>query len=90
MTKTTKILLAISLSGFALGSSGLLWGFGVPVGAIFLGCFMVFKLLEKEVALYDEEQKLREVEATRPSQYVQNPQSAKPRLPSTAALAHSR
>jgi hypothetical protein len=57
MTKTTKILLAISLVAFALGFTDILWGFGRPVGAIFLGWFMIFKLLEKEMALFDEEQR---------------------------------
>ena len=47
MTKTTKILLAISLIAFALGFTDILWGFGKPVGAIFFGWFMIFKVLEK-------------------------------------------
>jgi len=57
MTKTTKVLLAISLSAFALGFTNILWGFGRPVGAICFGLFMIFKLLEKETALFDEEQR---------------------------------
>jgi hypothetical protein len=57
MTKTTKVLLAISISAFALGFTNILWGLGRPVGAIFLGLFMIFKLLEKEMALFDEEQR---------------------------------
>ena len=59
MTKTTKILLAISLTGFVFGATGILWGFGMPVGAIFFGLFLISKLLEKEAALFDEEHKLR-------------------------------
>jgi hypothetical protein len=55
MTNKTKILLAISLTGFATGFSGILWGIGMPVGAIFFGLFMIFKMLEKESALFDEE-----------------------------------
>jgi hypothetical protein len=56
MTKTTKILLAISLIGFAIGCTDLLWGMGRPVGAIFLGFFLISKLLEKEVALFDQQE----------------------------------
>jgi hypothetical protein len=59
MTKNTKVLLAISLTAFVFGSTGILWGFGMPVGAIFFGLFMISKLLEKEAALFDEEHGLR-------------------------------
>jgi hypothetical protein len=57
MRKTTKILLAISLTAFALGFTDILWGFGKPIGAIFFGGFLIFKVLEKEMALFDEEQR---------------------------------
>jgi hypothetical protein len=57
MTKTTKILLAVSLISAGLGFTDILWGFGKPVGAIFFGLFLISKLLEKETALYDEEQR---------------------------------
>jgi hypothetical protein len=90
MTNITKILLAIALSGFALGSTGLLWRFGLPVGAIFFGWFMIFWMLEKEVALYDEEEKLRLAEAMQASKRLRNPQTETPRLPVIAVLAHSR
>jgi hypothetical protein len=59
MTKKTKVLLAISLTAFLFGSTGMLWGFGTPVGAIFFGLFLISKLLEKEDALFDEEHSLR-------------------------------
>ena len=59
MTKTTKILLAISLAGFAVGFTNILWGVGTPVGAVFLGLFMIFTILEKETALFDEENRSR-------------------------------
>src|SRR5437773_3102860 len=60
MTTTTKTLLAISLGGFALGAfTNVLWGIGTPIGAIFFGLFLISKLLEKEVAKFDEEQRLR-------------------------------
>jgi hypothetical protein len=57
MTKSTKTLLAISLTSFAIGFTKVLWGFGTPVGAVFFGLFMISKLLEKEVAFFDEEQR---------------------------------
>ena len=56
MTKTTKILLAVSLSSLALGFTPILWGVGKPIGAIFFGLFLISKILENETALYDEEQ----------------------------------
>jgi hypothetical protein len=59
MTTKTKILLTISLSFFAISTTGLLWGIALPVGAILFGLFMISKVLEKEAALYDEEQLCR-------------------------------
>jgi hypothetical protein len=57
MTKTTKILLAVSLISGAIGFTGILWGFGKPVGAIFFGLFLISKVLEKETGLYDDERR---------------------------------
>ena len=65
MTKITKILLGVSLAGFTLGFTGVLWGIGTPVGAIFFGLFLISKLLEKEAALFDEEHQQRLVLAER-------------------------
>ena len=59
MTKTTKILLTISLTAFALGFTNVAGGIGAPVGAIFFGLFLIFRILEKEMALFDKEQELR-------------------------------
>jgi hypothetical protein len=59
MTKTTKMLLTISLTAFALGFTNVLGGIGTPVGAIFFGLFLNFRILEKEMALFDKEQELR-------------------------------
>jgi len=66
MTKMTKILLLLSLAGLVSGLlfvSGGLNSSGVvalhvllPMGAIFFGLFLLSKVLEKETALYDEEQ----------------------------------
>jgi len=59
MTKTTKILLTISLIAFAIGCTDFFFGVGKPVGAIFFGLFLISKLLEKEVALYHQEERER-------------------------------
>ena len=59
MTNTTKTLLGISLTAFAFGITHMLWGVGTPLGAVFLGLFMISKILEKETALFDEEEQLR-------------------------------
>jgi hypothetical protein len=59
MTTQTKVLLGVSLVSFLLSLSGVLWGLFLPLGAIFFGLFMIFNLLGKEMALFDEEQRLR-------------------------------
>jgi hypothetical protein len=59
MTTTTKTLLAVSIAGFAVGAfTNVLWGIGTPIGAVCFGLFVISKLLEKEVAKFDEEQRL--------------------------------
>ena len=65
MTKTTKTLLAVSLAAFAIGCTDVLGGVGRPLGAVFFGLFMISKLLEKEAALFDEEQRSRVAWANR-------------------------
>lgn len=60
MTTLTKTLLGISAAGFATGfATDAMWGFGKPVGAIFLGLFLISKMLEKEIALFDAEERTR-------------------------------
>jgi hypothetical protein len=60
MKRSTKALLLISLTGFVLGSTtNILWGIGLPIGAVFFGLFLISKLLEKEVTMFDEEKHLR-------------------------------
>ncbi len=59
MTTQTRILLAVSIGGFVLGATGAFWSVGMPVGAVFFGLFLISKLLEKEVARFDEEQRSR-------------------------------
>lgn len=80
MTKTTKTLLAISLIGFLTGCTDILWGFGKPIGAIFFGLFLISKMLEKEIALYDEEELSRRALADR--------NSPRPASPATQSRSH--
>lgn len=66
MTKTTKNLLGISIACLIIGlafATGILNAHDVvalyvflPLGAVFLGLFLIFRMLEKETALYDQEQ----------------------------------
>ncbi len=66
MAKTTKSLLAVAVTGILLGLAfvtgavsvkGAEWAYvALPGGAIFLGLFGIFRMLEKETALYDVEQ----------------------------------
>ncbi len=81
MKKTTKTLLTISLVMFALGFTDILWGIGRPFGAIFFGLFLVSKLLEKEVALFDQEQRVNLTSAQR---YIASQPS---KVPATARAA---
>ena len=63
MTTATKSFLAVSVAGFISGAivdfGGFtvnpMWTITLPVGAIFLGVFLVSLILEKEVAKYDRE-----------------------------------
>ena len=68
MGKTTKILLALSLAGFGAGlvfvtdlikAQESSWLYvALPTGAICFGLFLISKLLEKETALFDQEQRM--------------------------------
>jgi hypothetical protein len=59
MTRQTKIILTVSVAAFLISLTGVLWGFFLPVGAITFGLFLISNLLGREMALYDEEQRLR-------------------------------
>jgi len=77
MKITTKVLLLISLTAWAIGlTTNVLWGISMPVGAICFGLFLIFKVLEKEVANFDEEQRLRLELAARFQQPVSASKSA--------------
>ena len=67
MSKLSKCLLAISLTAFVAGFVGVLGdaaipvavSVGMPVGAIFLGLFLVAYILEGEMAKFDAEEQSR-------------------------------
>ena len=90
MRITTKSLLFISLVGWVVGfSTNVLWGIGLPVGAVCLGLFLIFKLLEEESALFDEEHHLRMELAAQNSAHNPSPGT---RAPSnhTIVSAHAK
>jgi hypothetical protein len=67
MTRIPKVLLAVSLTAFAVGSVVVFgspeiplgWAVAMPLGAVGLGLFLVTFLLQQEVARYDEEERAR-------------------------------
>ena len=67
MMKLSKILLAVALVSFVVGVVELTrpggWGICIPVGAVFLGLYCIERVLAKEAARFDEEQKQREQSA---------------------------
>jgi hypothetical protein len=64
MTNATKIFLALSVIGFAVGgivdfgnfAVNPAWTVAMPVGVIFLGLFLIWFVLEKEMAAFDTEE----------------------------------
>ena len=90
MKKTTKSLLLISLAAWLIGfGTNLVWGIGLPIGAVCFGLFLLFKLLEKEVALFDTEQRLRFETAERFNQPLPSKQSATPSSDHPLATVHA-
>ena len=66
MTKLPKFFLTVSVTAFAVafatvGSDNVApaWAVAMPVGAIFLGWFLIAFMLQNEVAQFDEETRLR-------------------------------
>jgi hypothetical protein len=61
MIKWKYLFLTLSLTGITLGLaapvSNEFFNFGLPLGATFFGLFMIFQFLQKESALYDEQQR---------------------------------
>jgi len=88
MTKTTKIILGISLTSFALSLTGVLWGLFLPVAVIFFGLFLISNALAKEVARFDEEQASRISLAEKTKSTPANLPQAQSRPALRAASAH--
>ena len=67
MTRIPKVLLAVSLTAFAAGSVVVFgipeipagWTVAMPLGAVSFGLFLVTLMLQREVALFDEEERAR-------------------------------
>ncbi|HXT40923.1 MAG TPA: hypothetical protein VN887_12995 [Candidatus Angelobacter sp.] len=67
MTRIPKVMLAVSLAAFAVGSVVTFgyaevppgWTVAMPVGAVFLGLFLVTLTLQNEAARFDEEERAR-------------------------------
>lgn len=63
MTRLTKLFLGLSLAGFLAG--GVIdarpgpvdpkWTVVLPLGAVFFGLFLIFLMLQKEMAAFDRE-----------------------------------
>ena len=92
MTTKNRILLAAAIISFVIGSSGLgdnwMLYIGRPVGAILFIVFMISRFLQKEVALYDEEQQAKLASLKRTSKIsTQRPSPAPTAQPKL--VAHS-
>ena len=66
MTKLPKFFLTVSVTAFAVGFATVssdniapAWAVAMPIGAIFLGWFLIAFMLQNEVARFDEETRLR-------------------------------
>ena len=67
MTRIPKVLLAVSLTAFAVGSVVTYgnpeipvgWTVAMPLGAVCFGLFLVTFMLQREVARHDEEERAR-------------------------------
>lgn len=64
MLKWKYAFLSLSLVEFAIGISNaranVFFYLGLPLGAILFGLFLIFQLMEKESALYDEQRRVPE------------------------------
>lgn len=83
--KLPKLFLILSAVCFAAGAVSLglgnipaAWTVGVPLGAVFLGLFLIALMLQNEMACFDEEERARLASAQRPAESKpgQDPQPA--------------
>jgi hypothetical protein len=97
MTKATKTFLVLSLAGFAAGvwidSSGQpvdpKWTAVLPMGAVFFGLFLIFLMLQKEMAAFDRE-KAAKFELLRQERPSRVPEPARSDQRGIAQLKKSR
>jgi len=100
MSRTTKTLLGLAVAGIVIGlvfASNLVDAHGavacyviLPVGAIFLGLFLISLMLEKESACYDaEQQDLRKAALRAESNSVATPLPAPPKARESLATANA-
>ena len=69
MTKLTKTTLVLAITGLVVGSiadfSGIkvnsIWDAALPLGAVFLGGFVIFLMMENEMASFDREEAAKSV-----------------------------
>ncbi len=67
MTKLTKTFLVLGLAGFLAGGAidaigtnvDPKWTVVLPLGAVFFGLFLIFLMLQKEMAAFDREESAR-------------------------------
>ena len=66
MTKLPKFFLTVSVAAFAVGFATIstnniapAWAVAMPIGAIFLGWFLIAFMLQNEVAQFDEQTRFR-------------------------------
>lgn len=79
MTKLPKILLAICATAFVTGlavTAGNFdlppaWGVAMPLSAIFFGAFLVTRMLQDEMAKFDEERRAQVARVHRQSATVE-------------------
>jgi hypothetical protein len=98
MTRIPKVLLAVALTAFAIGSVvafgspeiPLGWTVAWPLGAVCFGLFLVTFLLQQEVARFDEEERARlEVADCYPARHAELPVTAVPATGTSLSPAHS-
>jgi len=68
------------------------WALALPMGAVFLGMFLISLLWQREMAKFDEEERSKTESASRRSSPVSYPGNQRPKAvpPAAEVPAHSR
>jgi hypothetical protein len=96
MLKWKYAFLSLSLIELAIGFSNarpnVFFYLGLPLGAIFFSLFLIFQLMEKESALYDEQQRAPEPARQEVAPAPSRPPISRPKHDTNPASnrAHSR